>query len=224
LMRLGIKKFCLILLSVLCLAVSGCATYSRDSLKRQGYQQRGIYHKAKKKETLWRIAKGYDLMVEDLVRANNISNAAQIQENQLIFIPGASQQKTFVPTKEVFVSDEFKWPVKGKVISYFGNQDLNAANNGIDIKSELGRDVCASRGGKVVFADYLPGYGQTVMVDHADGYLTVYSQNSDVLVSVGDFVVSGDSIAKVGKKDSLAFLHFEIRKNSIASNPLYFLP
>jgi len=214
----------LILLSLLYLAISGCATYSRDSLKRQGYQQRGIYHKAKKKETLWRIAKVYDLTVEELVRANNISNAAQIQENQLIFIPGASEQRTLASTKEVFVSDEFKWPVKGKIISYFGNQDLNAANNGIDIKSALGKDVYTSRGGKVVFADYLPGYGQTVMVDHADGYLTVYGQNSDILVSVGDLVASGDPIAKVGTKDSLAFLHFEIRKNSIASNPLYFLP
>ncbi|MDP8265059.1 MAG: peptidoglycan DD-metalloendopeptidase family protein [Candidatus Aceula lacicola] len=223
-MRLDIKKFCLILLSLLYLAISGCATYSRDSLKRQGYQQRGIYHKAKKKETLWRIAKVYDLTVEELVRANNISNAAQIQENQLIFIPGASEQRTLASTKEVFVSDEFKWPVKGKIISYFGNQDLNAANNGIDIKSALGKDVYTSRGGKVVFADYLPGYGQTVMVDHADGYLTVYGQNSDILVSVGDLVASGDPIAKVGTKDSLAFLHFEIRKNSIASNPLYFLP
>lgn len=214
----------MILLSLLYLAISGCATYSRDSLKRQGYQQRGIYHKAKKKETLWRIAKVYDLTVEELVRANNISNAAQIQENQLIFIPGASEQRTLASTKEVFVSDEFKWPVKGKIISYFGNQDLNAANNGIDIKSALGKDVYTSRGGKVVFADYLPGYGQTVMVDHADGYLTVYGQNSDILVSVGDLVASGDPIAKVGTKDSLAFLHFEIRKNSIASNPLYFLP
>ncbi|MDD3374763.1 MAG: peptidoglycan DD-metalloendopeptidase family protein [Candidatus Omnitrophica bacterium] len=223
-MRLGTKRFYLIVLSLLYLAVGGCATYSSDSLKNLSCSQKGIYHKVRGKETLWRIAKAYDLTVEDLVSANNIPNAAQIQENQLIFIPGASEQKKVISMQEAFVDNEFRWPIKGRVISYFGNQKMNAANNGIDIESEFGKDVCASRGGRIVFADYLPGYGQTVMIDHGDAYLTVYSQDSDILVSVGDLVVSGDPIAKVGKKDMVAFLHFEIRKKSVASNPLYFLP
>ncbi len=218
------KNICLVWLFILLLLVSGCTARRRGPLKSSEYRKEGIYHKVQKKETFWSIAKVYDLSVEQIARANNIPNAAQIQENQLIFIPGAGQQKRIIINQVASLSEEFDWPVKGSVIAFFGNKNSNSSNNGIDIRSKFGQNVYASKGGKVVFADYVPGYEKTVMIDHGDGYLTVYGQNSDIIVSVGDVVVSKTPIAKVGKKDSLAFVHFEIRKDSIASNPLYFLP
>lgn len=188
-------------------------------------KKQGIYHKVEPKETLWRIAKAYGISVEELVVANNIPDAAHIQENQLIFIPNAITEKPVVSDSEAFASGEFKWPIKGRVVSYFGDSKASWVNNGIEIKSESSQEVFPSRGGEVVFADYLNGYGDTVIIDHADGYQTVYAKASSLIASLGDYVTPQSPIAMVGGgNDQLALLHFEIRKDSTAKNPLYFLP
>ncbi len=223
LINMRFKKVFLILFLGSCVIISGCTTSRHVSLRDRSFKK-GIYHKVKPKETLWRIAKTYGLSVEKIARANNIHNAAQIQENQLIFVPGAKEQKTTILAQEAFDKDDFKWPIKGKVVSFFGGKRSLFENKGIDIQSEFGKNVYASRGGEIVFADYLNGYGETVIVDHGDGYLTIYAYNSDILASLGELVTADVPIAKVGRKDSLALLHFEIRKNSVANNPLYFLP
>ena len=71
----------------------------------------------------------------------------------------------------------------------------------------------------------IPGdYGNTVILDHLDGYFTVYSNNARILVNLGDVVLKGKEIAQIGRRNDLAALHFEIRRNSIEDNPLYYLP
>ena len=75
-----------------------------------------------------------------------------------------------------------------------------------------------------IFADHLMGYAYTVIVDHLDGYFSVYSQNIKLLVKLGDFVFKGDELARVGSNGKAPFLYFEIRKNGKADNPLYYLP
>ena len=111
------------------------------------------------------------------------------------------------------------WPVKGKVIRYFTN------NNGIDIQTQPGEHVKATREGRVVFADYLNGYGQTIILDHSDGFHSVYAKNAELLVKLGDRVKKNAEISQVGiSTNSSSYLHFEIRKNLNADNPLYYLP
>ena len=84
--------------------------------------------------------------------------------------------------------------------------------------------VKAARTGRVVFADYLSGYGYTVILDHSDGLYSVYAKNSKLLVKLGESVLRSKDIARVGRSGSLAYLHFQIRKKSIEDNPLYYLP
>ncbi len=199
------------------------AEYELSNIEYKVPERLGVYHKVKRGETIWRIAKAYEVSINDIIDTNNIPNAAQIDENQLVFIPGVYAEKSIIlDTGET--EKEFIWPVKGKVIKFFQVKNGSQINKGIDIKTRAGEGVKASRTGRIVFADYLSGYGNTVILDHLDGYFTVYSNNARILVNLGDVVLKGKEIAQIGRRNDLAALHFEIRRNSIEDNPLYYLP
>ncbi len=183
----------------------------------------GTYHKVGVGETLWRIAKTYDVSIKKITRANNIPAAAKIEKNQLIFIPGADAVKEIVLDVEK-AQNEFIWPVKGKVVKYFHERRDGEINKGIDIRAQEGDMVKAARTGRVVFSDYLSGYGYTVILDHLDGLCSVYAKNSKLLVKLDQLVLRNTNIAQVGRSDSLVYLHFQIRKKSVEDNPLYYLP
>ena len=92
--------------------------------------------------------------------------------------------------------NEFIWPVKGKVVVYFNDPiGANTFSHGIDIQAQAGDTVQATREGDVILADYMSGYGQTVMIDHKDGFISVYARNARLLVKLGDHVYKGDPIA-----------------------------
>lgn len=193
----------------------------------------GVYHKVLKGETLWRIAKTYDVDIEELIRVNRIPNVAHLEENQLLFIPRAQSVKSVIPVVTTTqptqaaleaVKDDFGWPVIGRISKYFGEQRGSYLHHGISIETMEGQPVAAARQGKVVFADYLPGYAYTVILDHLDGYFTVYGFNSRLSVKVGDPVRKGDPIALTGRRGTSPLLYFEIRRHVKAENPLYFLP
>lgn len=183
----------------------------------------GVYHKVGKGETMWRIAKTYNVPINDIITINNIPDVAQIEVNQLVLIPGVERKRKVVFETESS-NKEFVWPLKGRVTKYFGNGSRGWAQAGIAIKGREGSSVKASRTGKVVFADYLNGYGYTVILDHGDGYHSVYARNADLLVKLNEMVFKNGEIARLGTKDKLAYLHFEIRKNAKADNPLHYLP
>jgi murein DD-endopeptidase MepM/ murein hydrolase activator NlpD len=208
--------------------MAGCATTEYPATPGVS-RANGVYHKVHKGETLWRIAKAYQVSLNDIIASNNIPNAAVVEENQLIFIPGAASPTNVtagVPAgnKEDLNKEEFAWPLRGKVVEYFGERKGLSRSNGIVIEGREGDTVMASRQGRVVFADYLNGYEYTVIVDHQDGFSSVYSNNSRLLAHVGDAVAKGDPIAELGEKRNSAQLHFEVRKNTVADNPLYYLP
>lgn len=184
----------------------------------------GIYHKVSKQESLWRIARTYGVSLDVIIKANNIPNAAIIEQDQLIFIPGAKEVLAVVVEKRNGKPDEFMWPVKGRVVSYFKDAKGLSFNKGIDIAAAQGEVVAASRDGKVIFADYLSGYGYSVIVDHRDGFYTVYGHQSVLMVKPGQEIAKGAPIGQVAKSGRLSFVHFEIRKNEESNNPLYFLP
>ena len=205
--------------------IFGCASIEELPGGKASTPLRGTYHKVRPGETLWRIAKMYDVSVEDIVAANKIPNVALIEKNQLLFIPGAKAKKEIpAGTEKPFVksSGDFVWPLRGEIVAYFGEQKDAWVNNGINIKSGAGAKVAAARGGRVVFADHLSGYGETVILDHQDRFFTVYSQNAaTLLVKLDDVVAQG---APIAESRGAPFLHFEIRKNAVATNPLYYLP
>ncbi len=214
--KLSLWAFCMILMT-------GCVTISEEP-KGAVLPKKGIYHKVQKGETLWRIAKTYHVSIDEIIRSNNIPNVAYVEENQLIFIPGQDRLKEVDIKEEDPYWEEFIWPTAGKIFFYFADGKGTYLNRGVGIQGEEDQIVRAAREGKVIFADYLSGYSYTVILDHWDGFHSIYSLNSNLLVKLGDHIQKGEPIAKMGKKGRLPCLYFEIRRNSIADNPLYYLP
>ncbi len=212
------------LVVILILGIAGCTTVPRTPVPspQPVPTQPGIYHKVKKGETIWRIAKVYNITVDEIISSNNIPNVAKVEENQLIFIPGAVSKKEI--KLDVVDTNEFIWPVKGRVVQYFHDTKDGEPTNGIRIQVDEGQVVKSSRGGEVVFADRLVGYGETVIIDHRDSFYSVYGENGKLLVKLGDEVPQNKEIAYVGKGKSGSYTYFEIRKNTKEENPLYYLP
>lgn len=224
-------QFLLIGYGVMVFAMSGCVTIDPHVEVEEEYviadlpepERQGIYHKVKPGETLWRIAKTYEVSLDDVIRMNRIPSVAQIEKDQLIFIPGAHGVKDIVVDTEETKKD-FIWPVTGKIIGYFRDRKDSQINKGIDIKVSDGEFVRAARSGRVSFSDYLSGYGYTVILDHEDGYYSVYARNAKILVDLGELVLKNKEIAQVARINNESILHFEIRRNSVEDNPLYYLP
>lgn len=99
-------------------------------------------------------------------------------------------------------------------------------HTGIDIDGNTGDSIRVVESGKVSFSGYINGYGNTVIVEHAGGYSTVYAHNSSNLVREGQSVNKGDIIARLGATGNStgSHLHFEIREDGKPVNPLIYLP
>jgi len=185
----------------------------------------GVYHSVEKGQTLWRISKMYAIDLEELAQANHITNTASVEVGQKIFIPNRSKPQ--LQAVQYGDSDDFSWPLKGRVSNGFGQIVNNMVNKGINIQPYGSLEVTASRSGKVVFLGKdFAGMGKTLIIDHLDGMFTVYSRNAEVFVKAGDTVAKGSTIAKVGfaGRDRNVYLHFEVRKGQVSQNPLYYLP
>lgn len=107
------------------------------------------------------------------------------------------------------------WPVTGKVLSKFGQQRAGGVKwDGMLIGTERGSPVRAVYHGRVVFADWLPGLGLLMIVDHGEGYLSLYGHNERIFKAVGERVVAGDTLATAGDSggSNRSQLYFEIRK------------
>jgi murein DD-endopeptidase MepM/ murein hydrolase activator NlpD len=210
------------------LLIGGCATVQNPSVSPTGetvQQREGAYHKVAKGETLWRIAKTYKISPDEIIQANSIPNAASIEENQLLFIPGADTVQTVIlPSASGGKDGDYMWPLKGRIMSFFEDRKGAHRNPGIDIKGNDGDMIKASRDGHVVFADHLSGYGDTIILDHSDDFFTVYGHNARLLVKTGDYVFRGEKIAQLGDGAQSTFVHFEVRKGDAAKNPLHYLP
>jgi murein DD-endopeptidase MepM/ murein hydrolase activator NlpD len=119
------------------------------------------------------------------------------------------------------------WPVRGTVIGRFGPEThpkygTTTLNNGIDIQAAMGAPVRAVAKGRVEYtSDDYAGYGEIVILNHGDGYYTLYAHLSDISVSQSQEVTPGQVIGKVGDTGSLkgVELHFEVRKGGSALNP-----
>ncbi len=238
------KNSIILLISILFL--SGCAIpkgsqssnysdpmiYHPHSIRRPYHRSdsqlsTGIYHEIKKGQTLWRIAREYNIPLNELVRANNIKDYTNLKQGQLLFIPNAakkidvstrfSNRKILVDTEKKFIS-----PLKGKITVGFGEKKDHVANKGIDISAPYGAQVAASKSGVVSYQDdNMRGLGRVVIIDHQDGYISVYAHLSECLVQTKESVRQGQKIGYVGKsgKTNSSGLHFEIRKNAKPVDP-----
>lgn len=189
----------------------------------------GIYHQVKKGQTLWRISKTYQVELEKIARVNRLTDTSRIYVGQLIFIPDATDAVEDLILKTDFTDKggDFIWPVKGEVISFFGMKRERVKNKGICIQTGKGTSVLAARSGKVAFcSEELKGYGKIIIIDHLDGYSTVYAHNTKNLVKLNQLVSQSQVIAKVGASGRAISpeLYFEIRKSYKPQNPFFYLP
>ena len=162
----------------------------------------GSYHTVRRGETLWRIAHAYGVSVESLAHANRIPDSTQLDVGQRLFIPLPQETQRFL------------WPLHGPGRSGDGLR-------GVDIAAPAGSLVRASRSGRVaVAAQRLSGWGKIVMVDHLDGYSTIYAGLERVLVTPGSYLRQGTPVGSTGS----GALYFEIRHGATPRDTLALLP
>ena len=117
---------------------------------------------------------------------------------------------------------ELTWPVAGRLLHDYGQPRAGGVKwNGVVLAAPRGREVRAIYHGRVVFADWLSGLGLLVIVDHGEGFMTLYGYNETTLKTAGDWVAPGDVIATVGDSggQQQSGLYFEIRKDTRPVNP-----
>ena len=120
------------------------------------------------------------------------------------------------------VRGKLPWPVKGKLVARFGEARAGTVKwDGVLIEAERGSPVKAIHPGRVVYADWLAGLGRLLIIDHGDGYLSLYGHNENLYRAVGDRVAAGDTVASVGDTGGRGepALYFEIRKGARPVDP-----
>lgn len=218
--------------------ICGCArqkVYLEKPSPPQG--EKGVYHVVERHQTLYRICKTYGVDIKKIASLNGIVDQTKIQVGQRIFIPGAKK----ILKVEIVIDDvvtepdekvriaykklDFIWPVGGKIVDVFQESE-GKRHQGIDIASTLGTPIMASNAGKVIYSNNtIKGYGNLIILRHSEEFVTVYAHNQINLVEEGIWVSKGQIIGKVGQTGNATgpHLHFEIRRNSKAVDPLLFL-
>ena len=123
-------------------------------------------------------------------------------------------------------SSKFSWPVRGKILSGYGPKTGGLVNDGINISATLGTPVKAAENGVVAYAgNEVKGMGNLIIIQHSDGWMTVYAHLDSMDVRRGAHVNVGQQIGKIGKtgKVDKPQLHFEIRKGTKSYNPTNYL-
>lgn len=217
---------------LLVLLLAACARPSPPPYSPDGSPVR--IHVVRRGETLWSISQRYGITVDQLARANRIRDVTQIRAGRRLKVPARPRvARERSPNTWATAhprgrngSNAFIWPVRGEVTSGFGVRN-GAHHDGLDISVPKRTPVHAAEAGRVIHSDdSLAGYGHMIIVKHVGAYSTVYAHNQRNLVKVGDFVEKGQVIAESGKtgRASAPHLHFEIRRNGGAVNPLSYLP
>lgn len=187
---------------------------------------------------LYGIARQHGVSHEELALANELDADAYLVPGQELVIPtagsaGAAPVVVAEATPSAVVEPAaeagsasagtaFVWPVDGKVISRFGEEDDGETRSGIAIEARKGTPVKAARDGVVVYAgDAIRGYGRMILLRHDDGFVTAYGHNSAILVNVGDNVEQNQVIARVGDTGGVPTpqLHFEVRQGKQPIDP-----
>jgi murein DD-endopeptidase MepM/ murein hydrolase activator NlpD len=151
----------------------------------------------------------------EALAAQSATLAAAIRDAQA----GAGSAGTGTPSPAGLI-----WPVNGPVVSGFGMR-WGRLHEGIDIAASTGTPIWAAAAGTVIHTGWLGGYGNLVVVDHGNGLATAYAHASAILVAVGQQVSQGETVSLVGStgNSSGPHLHFEVRVNGIAVDPLLYL-
>ncbi len=192
----------------------------------------GISHRVVKGDTVYSIAKKYDTSPQSIVDFpfNTFVNdeTFELAIGQTIIVPDGVKpsQKTAPRVRQitpdagtVVASGTFVWPASGSISQYFAWY-----HKGVDIANKSAPNVLAADSGKVIVAGWPDnyGYGNRVVIDHGNGYKTLYAHLSSIYVVAGQTVTRGSAIGKMGStgRSTGTHLHFEIIKDGTYLNPL----
>lgn len=231
-----------IFLLVVLVLLAGC--HRGAVLPDSSSRARGVYHTVQKGQTLWRICRTYKVDMQDVAELNNITDHSQIKAGDRLFMPGADKELWVATSIKPSESSKtpakpapeppapeikkniglFIWPLIGPITSRFGIHG-GQKHDGIDIQGKPGDAVKASRSGKVVFSDWLDGYGNTVIIEHVDSFVTVYSKLDIITVANGQKVNQSQALGSLATASAgKCSLHFQVRRYRKARNPLFYLP
>ncbi|KKR86402.1 MAG: Peptidase M23 family protein [Candidatus Woesebacteria bacterium GW2011_GWB1_41_10] len=196
----------------------------------------GIAHKVTKGDTVYSIAKKYDAVAQAVVDFpfNTFSNdeTFELAIGQTVIVPdgvkpaevpSAPRIRQITPDAGTLVaSGDFVWPTAGSI-----TQRFVWYHKGVDIANRTAPNILAADSGRVVIAGWpdANGYGNRVIIDHGNGYKTLYAHMSKIFVISGQTVSRGSAIGQMGStgRSTGAHLHFEIIQNGVYLNPLNFL-
>lgn len=184
----------------------------QQQLERQQQQRRSVLSKLKQKITNSRQ------------QLNKLNTERSKLESILKSLEEGIAKLSLPATDKPFKGRKGKlpWPVTGRLSKYFGStRNVNIRWNGWLLKAKEGTPVKAIHYGRIIFSDYLRGHGLLIIVDHGDGYMSLYAHNQVLLKETGEWVLPDEPIAKVGNtggQDDHA-LYFEIRHNGKPTNP-----
>ncbi|MCX7694928.1 MAG: peptidoglycan DD-metalloendopeptidase family protein [Caloramator sp.] len=191
------------------------------------YEEKEIYDKTMNKgkkivkeqgrNGLAEVTKNIKILNGNVVDETIISSNLIREPKSSVVIIGTKQS-------HLVATGMFIRPSRGYISSYFGRR-WGRMHQGIDLAGPTGTPIYAADAGKVVFTGWMGSYGKCVMIDHGNGYRTVYAHASKIYVSEGIRVSKGQLIAAVGStgRSTGPHLHFEIRKNGAPQNPLKYI-
>ncbi|NDY81998.1 peptidoglycan DD-metalloendopeptidase family protein [Orrella sp. NBD-18] len=202
----------------------------------------GKTYTVKAGDTLSKIARANGVDEGALIRLNKLSNPNRLEVGQVLRLndsadtssgvkpvvskkPEARPLDTESAQPPARASDagviSWGWPAKGNVV-----QPFTTASKGIDIAGNAGDPIQAAANGKVVYSgNGLRGYGNLIILDHGNGFVTAYAHNRTLSVKKDQDVKKGTKIAEMGQTDSTTVkLHFEIRRQGTPVDPMQYLP
>ncbi len=197
----------------------------------------GVYHTVQRGDTVEKLAKTYQTTVDKITSfaLNGLSEPYLLQPGQKLVIPDGRKQ-IVVPQQNYYPmtivghapkdalkgSGKFAWPTQGYLSQRYWSGHL-----GIDIANRTGTPIYAADDGYVLMAGRdTYGYGNQVVIDHGNGYLTRYAHLQTILVKAGDSVKKNQKIGTMGStgRSTGPHLHFEVIQDGARRNPLSFLP
>jgi murein DD-endopeptidase MepM/ murein hydrolase activator NlpD len=153
--------------------------------------------------------------------ASKINKPAEQEQLDPVKEPEQSEAKPQAELKRT--GKHFSWPVQGKIISGYGKKQLGLTNDGINIAAKFQSPVKAAEDGIVAYAgNEIRGFGNVVLIKHAEGWSSVYAHNDILLVAKGDSVQRGQEIAKSGNTGHVDApqVHFELRHKARSVDPM----
>ncbi len=177
-------------------------------------------------DTLWGISRKFGLSMAELAEKNALGPAELLPAGQKLVLPAAAPViEAITDNSKAKIPLLTNWPVKGVVSSPFGMRN-GRMHEGTDIAAEWGSPIRAVADGKVVFSGNRGDYGKAVIIDHGNGFRSLYGHASSLEVSAGNRVRQGDVIARVGStgRSTGPHLHLELLYRGTPYDPERYLP